>query len=332
MSSGGSSSSAKSTLTGEQSEALKTVIGYADSRVDTGATAYTGQRFANFSDDYFGNLEKGQQLVFDATQQAQQAFTVSTNYLTQTPEQQYGVFRNNFVDPMYQNFQATALSDLNESFAGDMFTTTRADARAKASNQFFGGVVAPQWQDYDARRRAEGLGSAGSLVGLGANMAQTANAIESLKIVPEQRELDFQFSEFLRTADENNPYINTLLESASVKAMENVITENSNMAGAIMGGVGTGVGAFAALSDRRQKENIVEISGALAKIEALDGYLYNYKANQPDEINGGVMAQDLEKVMPEAVLTKDDVKYVKYDVVIGLLVAAVKELNQKVGV
>ena len=92
-----------------------------------------------------------------------------------------------------------------------------------------------------------------------------------------------------------------------------------------------GIGAMAAaLSDRRAKENIEPIDGALAKVEELTGYTYNYKENSPEIRNGGVMAQDLEKVLPDAVFEKDGVKYVKYDAVIGLLVSAVGELSKKV--
>ena len=52
--------------------------------------------------------------------------------------------------------------------------------------------------------------------------------------------------------------------------------------------------------------------------------------NDSDNRNGGVMAQDLELVLPDAVSEIDGVKYVRYDAVIGLLVEAVKELNTKI--
>ena len=42
------------------------------------------------------------------------------------------------------------------------------------------------------------------------------------------------------------------------------------------------------------------------------------------------MAQDLEKVLPEAIYEVDDIKFIRLDAVIGLLVNAVKELDAKI--
>ena len=43
----------------------------------------------------------------------------------------------------------------------------------------------------------------------------------------------------------------------------------------------------------------------------------------------GVIAQDLEKVLPELVSETDGVKSVNYNGIIGVLIQAIKELNQK---
>lgn len=107
-------------------------------------------------------------------------------------------------------------------------------------------------------------------------------------------------------------------------------------AGGAAGGVATAgtkalmTALIPALSDRRAKENVVKIDDALAKVQSLDGFTYNYIHEAPSQRNGGVMAQDLEKVLPEAVVEMDGIKYVKYDAVIGLLVNAVKELSDQV--
>lgn len=111
--------------------------------------------------------------------------------------------------------------------------------------------------------------------------------------------------------------------------------------GGFLGDFGTGSDAgdvqmamqIAALfSDERLKEDIVEIDNALEKVEELTGYTYHYKfKDNEDDKNGGVMAQDLEKVLPDAVYKTDSgFSAVKYDAVIGLLVNAVKELSSKV--
>ena len=82
-------------------------------------------------------------------------------------------------------------------------------------------------------------------------------------------------------------------------------------------------------SDIRVKENIKPIDSALDKVSRLTGYSYNYKFNSPDNRNGGVMAQDLEEVLPDAVSEINGMKFVRYDAVVALLVQAINELNPR---
>lgn len=89
--------------------------------------------------------------------------------------------------------------------------------------------------------------------------------------------------------------------------------------------------AYGSVSDITTKENIVPIDGALEKIQQLGGYLFNYKGD--DTPMTGVMAQELLKVMPEAVyeVEKDgEKKYaVRHGNLVGLLIEAIKELSAK---
>ncbi len=87
-------------------------------------------------------------------------------------------------------------------------------------------------------------------------------------------------------------------------------------------------GATAYASDVRVKENIKPIDEALKKVAKLTGFSYNYIFNEPENRNGGVMAQTLEEVMPEAVSEIKGVKFVRYDAVVGLLINAVNELQE----
>ena len=82
---------------------------------------------------------------------------------------------------------------------------------------------------------------------------------------------------------------------------------------------------FAKKSDRRAKESISKIDNSIDKIMSLDGYLFNYIDDPTKTPTGGVMAQDVEGVMPSAVIEIDGVKHVNYIMIIGLLVEAVKE-------
>jgi len=86
-------------------------------------------------------------------------------------------------------------------------------------------------------------------------------------------------------------------------------------------------------SDERLKDNVVEIDGALDKIEALRGVSFDWNDKQ-DVYEGhdiGVIAQDVEAVLPEIVETRDNgYKAVKYEKLTAVLIQAVKELSAKV--
>ena len=106
-----------------------------------------------------------------------------------------------------------------------------------------------------------------------------------------------------------------------------------NVNGAI---VATGnITAFGSVSDRNMKENIVPITNALDKVSKLGGYDFNYIGD--DTPMTGVMAQELQEVLPGAVYTTTDPNTgketlaVRHGNVIGLLIEAIKELQEKVG-
>ena len=94
------------------------------------------------------------------------------------------------------------------------------------------------------------------------------------------------------------------------------------------------VTAYGSLSDRRLKENIEPIADAVAKVEQLEGVTFDYKKD--GKRSTGLIAQDLEKVLPEAVYTTTDVegteehKAIHYGNTVGLLVNAIKEQQQTI--
>jgi hypothetical protein len=95
-------------------------------------------------------------------------------------------------------------------------------------------------------------------------------------------------------------------------------------------------------SDVALKENIVNIPNPLEALKKLNGVLFDWKKNYIDSRGGedgyfvrkkdvGVIAQEVEKVLPEAVAQRSNgVKAVKYDRLTCLLIEAVKTLNDKV--
>ena len=103
------------------------------------------------------------------------------------------------------------------------------------------------------------------------------------------------------------------------------------------------VTAYGSASDERLKENIEVIPNALEKVKELKGINFNYKKNEKSPFSSfregkrstGLIAQDLQKVLPEAVYTTNDIETkeeylaINYGLVIGLLVEAIKELESK---
>ena len=84
---------------------------------------------------------------------------------------------------------------------------------------------------------------------------------------------------------------------------------------------------FNSTSDINKKENIEVIPDAVAKVNALRGVLFDWKDGSGH--SGGVIAQEVEAVLPSLVKESDH-KTVVYNGIIGLLVEAVKELSAEV--
>jgi hypothetical protein len=91
-------------------------------------------------------------------------------------------------------------------------------------------------------------------------------------------------------------------------------------------------------SDERLKENIVVIPNALEKVSSLRGITFTRKDD--GSVGTGLIAQELEKVLPEAVYESKTIdslenpdaekyKAIRYETTVGLLVEAVKELSEK---
>jgi len=90
------------------------------------------------------------------------------------------------------------------------------------------------------------------------------------------------------------------------------------------------------VSDNRIKKNIELIPNALEKILQINGVTFEYRDDIPNRTVSpgrfmGVIAQDIEKVAPEAVTTdKDGYKTVAYENLIGLLTEGIKEQQNEI--
>jgi hypothetical protein len=97
-----------------------------------------------------------------------------------------------------------------------------------------------------------------------------------------------------------------------------------------------------ATSDRNLKENITVIDNALGKLRSISGVMFDWKDTYIESQGGedgyfvrkhdtGVIAQDVESVLPEAVATKvDGFKAVQYEKLAGIIIQAINELADQI--
>ena len=101
----------------------------------------------------------------------------------------------------------------------------------------------------------------------------------------------------------------------------------------------TATGNITAYSDKRIKEDVAVIESALTKVEQLNGVTFKRKDTLDRQT--GLLAQEVEAVLPEAVTRQEASKEIKaitgdeevlavnYGALAGLLVESIKELNGK---
>ena len=88
-------------------------------------------------------------------------------------------------------------------------------------------------------------------------------------------------------------------------------------------------------SDENLKKDVVTVADAVTKVEALKGVTFKWKKN--DVESAGVIAQDVEKVLPQVVKVVADTdgtefKAVNYGGLTSLLIEAVKDLSARIKV
>ena len=84
---------------------------------------------------------------------------------------------------------------------------------------------------------------------------------------------------------------------------------------------------FNSTSDIKLKENVQIIDNPIGKIIKIDGVRFDWKSNNKPSM--GVIAQNIEKVLPELV-NGEDSKTVNYNGIIGLLIECVKSQQEQI--
>jgi uncharacterized coiled-coil protein SlyX len=129
---------------------------------------------------------------------------------------------------------------------------------------------------------------------------------------------------------------------SGIITFSNSTASTSTTTGAVKvtGGLGVGGDVFAggdvvafATSDQRLKDEITPIENSLQKINLIGGYsfVWNEKQNIYKGKDYGVIAQEIESILPELVETRENgYKAVKYDRIVSLLIEGIKELSKEV--
>ena len=129
-----------------------------------------------------------------------------------------------------------------------------------------------------------------------------------------------RYIDFHDADDETDDYSVRLDGNGTTLAVSGHITSTGNI---------TATGDVVAYSDETLKKDVKTIEGALDKTKELRGVEFTRIADESKSI--GVIAQELEKVLPQLVHSDDEgIKSVNYAQITGLLIEAVKELSAKV--
>lgn len=146
---------------------------------------------------------------------------------------------------------------------------------------------------------------------------------------------DFHFLQDT-TADEGNCTIGNAVMTIRNDGRVGIKTTNPQYDLHVNGSV-AGVGAYNNLSDLRLKSDVRALPDALAQVMRLQGVSFSWRRDEHPELNFskgrhlGFIAQEVEKVLPEAVSKDGNGLYsVAYDSVIPVLVEAVKTQQQQI--
>jgi hypothetical protein len=133
----------------------------------------------------------------------------------------------------------------------------------------------------------------------------------------------------IRIDSGGNVGIGTATPNSKLSVIGTISASGNVTVGGALRSVGDVIAFFT--SDARLKDNAKPIESALEKVKKISGIEFDWSDKQSVHTGHdvGVLAQEIETVLPEAVTTREDgYKAVKYEKIIPLLIEAIKELSK----
>jgi hypothetical protein len=120
--------------------------------------------------------------------------------------------------------------------------------------------------------------------------------------------------------------------TGSISVGGNIVNDDLSETFAVIRQALDGYGA----SDEQLKDFVMPINNAMDKLVQLNGVSFEWNATASNyanlnegERNLGLIAQDVEEIIPEAIDNNGIYKHIKYNALTALLVEAVKELKSE---
>ena len=237
--------------------------------------------------------------------------------------------RNRFLaEQRAQGFQSAA--QLREADVARQQEAARLNQAAGLQGAQFRLGAAQQLSGLGQQALQNRYGAAQAMMGIGTAQQQLAQQLMGAQQQEFQRRLNYPLQQL------------AIRQGAIAAAPINQQTSATSTQRASPLQIAGQVGSIAApfFSDMNMKKNIKTIKNPLDKVNRLKGIEFEWEDEYKDDVeengqNGygkdmSVSAQDVEKVMPDAVARKNGMRQVNMTKMVGLLTEAVKELDAKV--
>lgn len=203
----------------------------------------------------------------------------------------------------------------NMRFAAE--ESNRAIEEAKAGRALSAIPMGMEYGQMPTQQALAAIQGRGALYGLGSAEQEQA-----------QQEINAQMEQFIeseRLTDPESLAVILSLLGLNYSSSKGVTREQGMGFQMGQSGVNAAGGAILGmLSDVRAKENIHPVRDAMRRVRDLAAYHYNYRGSDRQCI--GLLAQEVERVLPEAVVERDGLKTVKLYEIQSLIVSAINEL------